>query len=207
MLIGGSFTQASGRKNDMRQIFFSIIVSCVSCCTVAGGDFALDVLPPTQRTETGTDVQINSRFGEQESGATGELSLQIKYQGGLRAFEDKAGQHYDIFRNSDSTIVGFNFMPAVEVNQVFLVVKAQKDNLVVIPNLAESIFTDLKAAGKKLDQEDKGYFFLETIKGTRMVVQYRGPKMENSPLQPFQFEVDVSRDATLKVIQSSIRPL
>lgn len=166
----------------------------------------LIVSGPSERTEQGTVVTIQSGFDEMRSGSGGQFDIQIKYDGGLSGVSDANGKtKYDIFKNSDSSIVGFNFSPATEINQIVLLARDDTGRVTIIPSVADVIFGQVKAAGKTLDDEDKAYFFLEAVDASELRIQYRGAKLGNPPVRPFRFNVTLNSPAVLSVKAQTIK--
>jgi hypothetical protein len=153
------------------------------------------------------EVTLRSRYPVQSSGVTGETIVKGRCEALIQKVSTPSGKIADIMRNSSGTVVGFNLRPATQVNQIYVVVKGNADDLHVFQNLSLFAIAQLSALQKGFTNEDRDYFFLTDVTDFGVTVEYRGPKTLHPAIRPFEFKMDVTPDGQLQLRQDSIRPL
>lgn len=152
------------------------------------------------------EVALQSRYPIQSSGSSGETVIKARCEGLVQQVAGADGQLADILQNSTRTIVGFNFTPATEVNQIYVVIKANNE-LRIFENLSLLLVEQLVPVQQGFTKEDRDYFFLTRVGDNRLFIQFRGQKMLNPPIRPFSFQMEVSPSGELKLLRDSITKL
>src|SRR5438477_12944845 len=67
------------------------------------------------------EVTLRSTFPVQSSGITGETIVKGRCEALIQKVTMASGKTADVMQNFSGTIVGLNFRPATEVNQIYLV--------------------------------------------------------------------------------------
>ena len=154
-----------------------------------------------------TEVIFKSRNTAQQSGALAETVLKARCEGVLREVLDANGKSTTVFRNSSSTVVGFNWKPAVEVNVIYLVIRTSDERLSVFEDLSSVLVRELAAVQQGFRAEDHGCFFLTNVGDGRISIEFRGEKKLHPRINPFSFDMDIGPSGDLKLRPDSVKRL
>ncbi|MGH8095053.1 MAG: hypothetical protein ACREIF_16530 [Chthoniobacterales bacterium] len=147
-----------------------------------------------------SQTQLTTHYAVQRSGVLGDTTISTQCEGLIQEVTGSNGKPVAILSNASRTIVGFNLRPATEVNQIYMVVKAKNDQLRVYENLILILLPALTSKHRQFTEDDRDVFFITNVRDNCVTIQYRGPKIINPPIHPFevQFYVSVNGDLNLR---------
>lgn len=143
----------------------------------------------------------------QSSGTAGETSIELRRMALIQKVTDASGRPVGILQNLVGTIVGFNLRPATEVNQICLIVKGGDDEITIYQNLSLFLVTALTSKGRYFTSDDRDLFFLTAVGNNDVTIQYRGPKIVDPPIRPFEVMINVSSKGELAISAGSFKEL
>lgn len=152
------------------------------------------------------EVSLRLKYPVQSSGAVGETIVKARCEGLIQKLvADNRDDLSGIMRNSNGTLVGFNFRPATEVNQIYVAIRGKDEQLHVYQNLSLILIEQLAPIQRGFTAEDRDYFFLTSVSDNGLGLEYRGPKLVNPPIKPFRFEMEIAPTGQLQLRRQSIK--
>jgi len=144
----------------MKSCFFSLMILIIANSVSAS---TLEIVENRQEIVDGSLFTV-LRIKKNDSYGPNGFEAEIRYFGSIKKGADDPG----VFKNKDETLIGVNFRPVVDKNEIYVIALNESGELIFVPNLNARIVSLLRNPSIKEDS-----LFLKQIDDDALIIESR----------------------------------